>query len=58
MRDWLLDQGLLPENDLTDVQVVRWYTVFSRLEVGDCAWRDAASYRRELLHFEQQFAVA
>ena len=58
MREWLIDQQFPPKNDLTDTQLQLQYKVFSRLEVGDCAWRDVASYGCKLLHLEQQFTVS
>ena len=58
MREWLADTHLLGEDALDDAQVARRYLVFSRLDVGDCAWRDVNSYRRELLHLEDSFAAS
>ena len=58
MREWLADAHLLQdEESLTDAQIERRYKVFSHLTVGDCAWRDVNSYRRELLALENSFAA-
>ena len=48
MREWLLDQGLLPENDLTEAWAAWRYKAFSLLELGDGAWRN----------LEQQFTAS
>ena len=58
MRVWLADAHLLGDDILDDEQVAHRYRVFSRLDVGDCAWRDVNSYRHELLYLEKSFAAS
>ena len=58
MREWLADAHLLGDDVIDDEQVACRYRVYSRLDVGDCAWRYVNSYRREFLYLEESFAAS